>query len=145
MNSRKGIRGASLICAALTIITGCASPDGSRTLPATANETGPDNTIVYLVPVDSSEPGARIQVNGETVGTTPMTLKINGDRDGTFHNFGSYDFIVRAYPPGEGRPSETKVFKTGALFAHEDKIPQRIYFDFGPPPANSTPQHESIK
>ena len=68
-----------------------------------------------------------------------MTLKIFGDKDGTFHNFGSYDFIVRAYPPGSGRPSQTKVYKTGALMAAEDKVPAKIYFDFGPKPQLSNP------
>lgn len=128
-----------IVSATIAIVAGCASSSNSRTSTAAQPEAGPDGTIVYLVPVESSEPGARIQVNGETVGTTPMVLKINGDKDGTFHNFGSYDFIVRAYPPGEGRPSQTKVFKTGAIFAKEDKIPEKIYFDFGPPRAGANP------
>ncbi|SPE54990.1 conserved exported hypothetical protein [Verrucomicrobia bacterium] len=110
------------------LLAGCATP------VAPGTEHGPDGTIAYKVPVDSSEPGARIEVNGESVGVTPMVLKIFGDRDGTFHNFGSYEFLVRAYPPGTGRPPQTKVFYTGALMAKEDKIPQKIYFDFGPNP-----------
>ena len=70
----------------------------------TNTERGPDGTIVYRVPVEASEPGARIEVNGESIGTAPLVLKIYGDRDGTFHSFGSYEFLVRAYPPDANRP-----------------------------------------
>ena len=102
-------------------------------------ERGPNGTIAYKIPVDSSEPGARIEVNGESMGATPMTLKIFGDPDGTFHNFGSYEFVVRAYPPGTNRPAQTKIFHTGVLMGAEDKIPQKIYFDFGSKPTTSPP------
>jgi hypothetical protein len=118
----------SFLCASvLLFFAGCATPRNK-----VVRERGPDNTVAYNVPVDASEPGARIQVNGEFVGSTPMTLKIWGDRDGTFHNFGSYDFIVRAYPPGKDRRSVTKVFHTGALMAQEDRIPEKIHFQFEP-------------
>ena len=110
----------------ISVLAGCETPVPPGT------EKGPDGTIAYKVPIDSNEPGTRIEVNGETVGSTPTVLKMFGDRDGTFHNFGSYEFLVRAYPPGTGRASQTKVFHTGVLMGQEDKIPQRIYFDFGP-------------
>ena len=116
----------------ISTLAGCATSSDPNA------ERGPDGTIVYNVPVDSSEAGARIEVNGESVGATPMTLRIHGDRDGSFHNFGSYDFIIRAYPPGPGRPSQTKVYHTGALMGQEDKIPEKIHFDFGPKPSTST-------
>jgi hypothetical protein len=111
--------------AAISITAGCATTQTAQ------RERGPGGTIAYKVPITSSEPGAQIEVNGDTVGTTPMTLTIYGDDDGTFHNFGSYDFIVRAYPPGANRLPQTKVFHTGALMAAEDKIPKEIFFDFG--------------
>ena len=112
----------------IVFLAGCATP------PNPNAESGPDGTIVFRVPIESSEPGAKVEVNGETVGNTPMVLKVFGDRDGSFHNFGSYDFIVRVYPPGTGRSAQTKVYKTGALLAHEDKIPEKIFFDFGTKP-----------
>ena len=103
-------------------------------------ERGPDGTIVYRVPVEASEPGALIEVNGESIGTAPLVLKIYGDPDGTFHSFGSYEFVVRAYLPNANRPPLTKVYRTGALFAAEDKVPEKIYFDFGAQPgARSNP------
>ena len=117
----------------VSFFLGCAAPLDPSV------ERGPDGTIAYYVHVDSSEPGAKIEVNGETIGNTPMKLKIFGDRDGTFHNFGSYDFIVRAYPPGTGRPTIAKVYKTGVLMGTEDRIPDKIYFDFGPSRQNPQP------
>jgi hypothetical protein len=108
------------------ILSGCASPDPAGT------ERGPQGTIAYNVPVESSEPGAKIEVNYQFVGATPTTIKIFGDRDGTFHNFGSDEFIVRAYPPRASQYPQTKIFKTGAFSIRDDKIPQKIFFDFGP-------------
>jgi hypothetical protein len=121
------------MAAAALFFSGCGTPADPGA------ERGPDGTIAYKVPVDSSEPGARIEVNGDSVGATPMVLRIFGDTDGTFHNFGSYQFLVRAYPPGTNRPAQTKVFHTGVLMGKEDKIPQKIYFDFGPKSPISTP------
>jgi len=94
-------------------------------------EKGPQGTIAYFVEVESSEPGARIEVNNEYVGKTPLTLKIFGDKDGTFHNFGSFDYTVTASPVRVGQQAQTKVFKTGRLFTGQDNIPKKIFFEFG--------------
>ena len=118
-----------LAAASILALTGCGTSHSNV-------ERGPDGTIAYHIPIDSSEPGARIEVNGESVGVTPMTLKIFGDRDGTFHNFGFNEVIVRAYPPSGGT-SQSKVFQTGTISVHDDKIPESIYFDFGPVSNNS--------
>jgi hypothetical protein len=32
---------------------------------------------------------------GEYFGKIPLTLKIYGDKDGTFHNFGSQEYVVQ--------------------------------------------------
>src|SRR6267142_6981773 len=108
------------------LLSGCATPEPAGT------EHGPQGTIAYNVPVESSEPGAKIEVNYQFIGATPTTIKIFGDRDGTFHNFGSDEFIVRAYPPHAGDFPQTKIFKTGAFGIRDDKIPQKIFFDFSP-------------
>ena len=34
-----------------------------------------------------------MEANGDYIGKTPVTLKIFGDKDGTFHNFGTDDFV----------------------------------------------------
>lgn len=110
------------LAAIATLFAGCAS-----TPPGT--ERGPGGTIAYQVQVESSDPGARIEVNNDYIGKTPLTLKIWGDKDGTFHNFGSQDYVVRAYPENTNQFVQTKTFRTGRWFSAEDKIPGRIYFD----------------
>ncbi len=109
------------------IVAGCAT-GGPKP------EKGKDGTIAYLVEVESSEPGARIEANNDYVGKTPMTLKIFGDKDGTFHNFGSYHYTVTGYPVRPGQQSQTKDFRTGGWFTSEDRIPKKIFFDFGSVP-----------
>jgi hypothetical protein len=112
----------SLAVAAAGFLTGC------ETLPPDV-EKGPHGTIAYLVPIEASEPGARIEVNGENVGNTPVTIKIFGDRDGTFHDFGSDWYVVKALPLATNQYPQTAYFGTGRWFAREDKIPSKITFD----------------
>jgi hypothetical protein len=92
-------------------------------------EKGPDGTIAYHVQIESSEPGARVEANGDYVGNTPTTLKIFGDKDGTFHNFGSSDFIIQVTPQNTNHFPQTRVFRTGGWFSQEDQIPKRLFFD----------------
>jgi hypothetical protein len=108
---------------ALTACLGCASGGGFHA------ESGPGGTIAYMVKIESSEPGARVEVNDDFVGRTPVDVKIFGDRDGTFHNFGSSDFVIRVFPVKEGQHMQSKVFRTGGWFAQEDRIPTRLFFD----------------
>jgi len=116
--------------AVMGLLTGC------ETLPP-GTERGPDGTIAYNVLIEASEPGVKIQANGQDVGVTPLTLKIWGDRDGTFHDFGSYYYIIEAFPLHTNQFVQTAMFRTGHLFTPEDYIPRRIYFDMNkPPPAN---------
>lgn len=104
------------------IFTGCVT-SGPK------SENGPQGTIAHLVQVESSEPGARVEANNEYIGKTPLTLKIFGDKDGTFHNFGTQEYIVRCYPVNTNQQVQSKVFRTGFWFMPEDRIPSRIYFD----------------
>jgi hypothetical protein len=92
-------------------------------------EHGPQGTIAYYVEVEASDPGVRIEANEEYTGKTPVTLKIFGDKDGTFHNFGSSDYVIRAFPISTNQNVQTKVFRTGGWFSQEDRIPKKIYFD----------------
>jgi hypothetical protein len=96
-------------------------------------ERGPDGTIAYKVEVESSTPGARIEVNDDYIGKTPLTLTIYGDEDGTFHNFGTKDYIIRAFPVTTNQFIQTKVFRTGGWFSEEDRIPKKLYFDLEQP------------
>lgn len=127
----------TLLLSTLTalVVAGCATTDNTKA------EKGPNGTIAYLVEVESSEPGARIEANNDYVGKTPCTLKIFGDKDGTFHNFGSYHYTVTAYPVRAGQQRQTKDFRTGGWFTPEDRIPKKIFFDFGP--AQEPPKPEA--
>ncbi len=116
----KWILAASLAAAGLFV--------GCDTIPPGA-ERGPDRTMAYDVLVDASAPGARIEANGEQVGNTPLHLKIFGDPDGTFHDFGSYYYVIRALPLTTNQFVQTRMFRTGHLLTPEDRIPQRIDFD----------------
>jgi PEGA domain len=106
---------------------------GCQSIPPGA-ERGPQGTIAYNVLIESSPPGARIEANHENLGNTPVTLKIFGDTDGTFHDFGSYEYVIQAFPITTNQYPQTVVFRTGRMFTPEDKIPSRIYFDMSRPP-----------
>jgi hypothetical protein len=62
------------------------------------------------------------------VGTSPAEIRIWGDRDGTFHNFGSSDFVIRIFPVRDGQTAQAKVFRTGGWFAQEDRVPKHLFF-----------------
>lgn len=112
---------------ALLAVAGCASGAGD---PAgTKPERGRDGTIAFYVKIESSEPGARVEVNEDQAGVTPLELRVWGDEDGTFHNFGSSDFVIRVHPVRAGQSAQTKVFRTGGWFSQEDHIPKHLYFD----------------
>jgi hypothetical protein len=113
----------------ITFLFGCSSTDKTTN----KTEKGPDGTIAYLVHVETSEPGARIELDGNYVGLAPLDLKIYGDRDGTFHNFGSMECVIRASPSGNVGQEQFKVFRTGGLFTQEDRIPKQIFFSMTAP------------
>jgi hypothetical protein len=114
-----------------TIVAGLAGAvllAGCETIPPGA-ERGPHGTMAYEVQVEASEPGARIEANGEVLGNTPVRLKIFGDTDGTFHDFGSEWYVIRALPLSTNQYAQTRAFGTGRWFGPEDRIPDRVYFD----------------
>jgi len=113
--------------AAIGLLAGCESiPPGA--------ERGPNGTMAYLVEIEASEPGVGIEANQQYIGTTPLTLKIFGDPDGTFHDFGSDFYIIQAFPSSTNQFVQTATFRTGHLFSPEDRIPRKIFFDMNKPP-----------
>lgn len=118
-----------LLAIPLALAFGCAS---DKTI-----ERGPQGTIAYNVQVDASELGVKIEADGNFIGVTPCTLKIFGDKDGTFHNFGNHEYVVRATPAQPGELQQTKVSHTGGWFTSEDRIPSRIYFEMQLVPVNT--------
>jgi hypothetical protein len=127
-----GAKMVSVTClAAAILLAGCGTP-----IPPGA-ERGPNGTMAYYVLIDATPPGARIEANGADIGKTPVYLKIFGDPDGTFHDFGSYFYEVRALPVATNQFIQTRLFRTGHLLTPEDRIPSRIDFDMNrpaPPP-----------
>ncbi len=114
-------------------LVGCGTP-----IPPGA-ERGPNGTMAYDVLIEASEPGARIEVNGSVIGQTPVHLKIYGDPDGTFHDFGSYNYVVRALPLTTNQFSQVHVFRTGHMMSGEDVIPPKITFDMTQPQPTYVP------
>lgn len=90
--------------------------------------------MAYEVLLEASPPGARIEVNGEDVGVAPLKVKIFGDPDGTFHDFGSDYYVIRALPVATNQFVQGRWFRTGHMLSGEDRIPDRIYFDMNQPP-----------
>lgn len=112
-------------CAVLSVLLagGCATGSGPRP------ERGPGGTIAYMVKIESSEPGARVEVNDDVVGKTPIDVRVWGDPDGTFHNFGTTDFVIRVFPVRADQSPQTKIFRTGGWFGQEDRVPSHLFFD----------------
>jgi len=106
---------------------------GCQTVPPGA-ERGPHGTMAYDVLVEASAPGARIEANGQDVGTSPVHLKIFGDPDGTFHDFGSPSYVIKALPITTNQFDQVRYFGTGQWFGPEDHIPKQIYFDMNQRP-----------
>ena len=56
-------------------------------------------------------------------------MKIFGNKDGTFHDFGSPYYMIRALPVATNQFVQTRLFRTGHHDRPEDYIPKQIYFD----------------
>ena len=124
------------VCALAGILGALLFVAGCETVPPGA-EAGPHGTIAYEVLLEASPPGAKIEANGQVVGETPLRLKIFGDKDGTFHDFGSDFYVIRALSLTTNQYPQVRMFGTGRMFGPEDKIPQQIYFDMN----QRTPQY----
>ncbi len=116
------------ILSVLSMGTGCRTP-----IPPGA-EVGPDRTIAHDMLVETSESGVAIEANGEYMGKSPVHLKIFGNIKGTFHDFGSDFFIVRALPAATNQYAQTRAFRTD-----RDRIPKAIYLDMHQPPPPEPP------
>jgi len=121
-----------LTASVVVCLTGCESvPPGV--------EAGPHGTIAYDVLIEASAPGARIEANGESVGNTPLHLKIFGDKDGTFHDFGSYYYVVQALPLTTNQFAQVRFFGTGRHWGPEERVPRRLYFEMNQRPPEYPP------
>jgi hypothetical protein len=89
--------------------------------------------MAYNVVIEASDPGATIMANGQDIGKTPVTLKIFGNPNGRFHDFGSYFYVIQALPVATNQFAQSRVFRTGHMFSSEDMIPREIHFDMSKP------------
>ena len=113
---------AAMLLSSVWVFAGCRSASSDT-------ETGPNRTLANYLRVESSVPGVHIETNNVLAGKTPLTLRIFGDFAGTFHNFGSPEYIVRALPLTTNQFLQTRVFRTGLSSSSGDKIPGLLFFD----------------
>jgi hypothetical protein len=94
-----------------------------------AGDKGADGTEAFYIQVQASSDGVSIETNSVFAGKAPLTLRLFGDKDGTFHNFGTPQYVVRALPGSTNAFVPTQVFKTGNKSSPGDRIPGLIFFD----------------
>ena len=104
---------------------------GCETTPS--SEKGPEHTKTFYVQVQASVEGVRIETNNAFAGNAPLTLRILGNKDGTFHNFGNPQFVFRALPLTTNGLAPVQVFKAGTSSSPGDRIPGLIFFDMARP------------
>jgi hypothetical protein len=105
----------------IAALLGCTStPKGDK---------GPEGTKAFYVQVQASREGVSIETNNVFAGKAPFVLRLMGDKDGTFHNFGSPQYVVRALPETTNAFVPTQVFKTGDGSSPGDRIPGLIFLD----------------
>ena len=103
------------------VLLGCSStPKGDK---------GPEGTKAFYIQVQASREGVSIETNNVFAGKAPFLLRLMGDKDGTFHNFGSPQYVVRALPATTNAFTPTQAFKTGDKSSPGDRIPGLIFFD----------------
>jgi hypothetical protein len=79
------------------------------------------------VEVLSEPPGARIEVNGNYIGDTPITTTLQCSPDGRFLEHTT----IRALPTVPGDYVQSKFFYGGFSYSHQlnNSIPSRVFFD----------------
>jgi len=107
------------------VLLGCSStPTGDK---------GPEGTKAFYVQVQASREGVSIETNNVFAGKAPFVLRLMGDKDGTFHNFGAPEYVVRAVPETTNAFIPTQAFKTGNKSSPGDRVPGLIFLDMRNP------------
>jgi len=99
---------------------GCETFDGGATGSAT--------TAAFPVEIVSDPPGAKIEINNDYVGTTPMTVKLEGwEATRTF----ARRHIIVAHPVLPGQHTQIKMFSgwSEPSRTYGDTIPTKIFFN----------------
>lgn len=85
--------------------------------------------IKFVTKVISIPSGARIELDGDYLGDTP--LEINWEVGEVYSSRGLFrrNHIIKALPLYEGQYVQIKVFRGGFQHYQSDKVPKRIFFD----------------
>lgn len=81
---------------------------------------GPHNNWAREVKVITNPPGANIELDGNYLGKSPLSITIHSQSD-TFYR----DAVIKAFPTHYGDCSQIKRYPYG------QKIPQKIFFEMG--------------
>jgi len=130
-NERFHLKGKVLLLGnvvAVLLLAACSS-----TTPA---EKEPHGTKLFYIQIQASHEGVSIETNNVFAGKAPFTLGVLGNKGGTFHNFGSLEYVVRAVPAVTNGSWPTQAFKTGDGSTPGDRIPGMIFFDMDRPSAS---------
>lgn len=107
------------------LVTSCAGPSRER-------------EYAVVTEIFSEPPGARIELNGNYLGETPLTTRI---RHHPADKVVMGRVVLRAYPRGSDQPVQTKVFN-GPQYPFDprrDVVPERVFFDLRVKPAEGAP------
>jgi hypothetical protein len=105
-----------LICLGFVLLAGCAAEEPG-TAPLEAS-----HTMTFTTRVTSEPPGARIELDDEIIGETPLEIEwevYSADQNLLFKE----DHVVRALPTGLGRYTKKRTFSKGTA------APKTIFFD----------------
>ena len=87
----------------------------------------------FPIAIDSDPRGARIEVNNDYIGVTPVTYRIAGNGDRSFNgNWVQGPMIEFVASPPSGATNlfvVTKSFHPSAFFQQGDHIPENMFFD----------------
>jgi hypothetical protein len=119
---------------ALVVLSHAALATGLLSCSSTPKaDKGPESTKAFYVQVQASREGVSIETNNVFAGKAPFVLRLMGDQDGTFHNFGAPEYVVRAVPETTNAFIPTQAFKTGDKSSPGDRIPGLIFLDMSNP------------
>ena len=119
MNAKKG-RVWAVLAAGMLCVSGCA------TVPE------------FSIQIDSEPQGARVEVNHDYIGDTPVVYTLAGNDNRTFDGGWVEDglivFVVTPPFRQTNLYTQKKSFRPSGFFEEGDRIPERMFFDLRRPP-----------
>lgn len=87
--------------------------------------------VPHKILIESDPPGARVELNQEYIGITPLEYTLLGGHNHAFSD-NATRYVFRGNPVAPGQYVQEKSFHSGE---HHDIIPKRIFFDLRLAPA----------